>query len=226
MGARKSKRSLSVQKDRFRYGLSRSIETRTVLPVVAVVCDDTKTACSYFKILKREVAQRVTVNVIGARRTGATAKITVDLAIDERKKLRAAQTGGSMEAGDSVWALVDLEAEPSRVSSAYSEQKRGRELGVQVLLSNPCFEVWTLAHLTDTGETFADCQAVLQRVKSEWKRQFGVEFGDKSTASYEKLTPFRNEAVRRAKSRVENRAKEQSWTEVYQVVEEILRLTV
>jgi hypothetical protein len=60
-------------------------------------------------------------------------------------------------------------------------------------------------------------------VKAEWKRMFGVDFGDKKAqADYSKLMALRGEAIRNAKKRDPNR--DGSWTEVHRVAEEIERL--
>ena len=77
-------------------------------------------------------------------------------------------------------------------------QKNAAGKKYRVLLSNPCYEVWTLAHLTDTGEHFNDCKAVVSRIRTEWKKAFGSEFGPKAQADYEKLMRYRDTAILRA----------------------------
>lgn len=198
-----------------RYGVSRRLDTRAPLPVVAIVCDDTKTAVAYFNELKREVKARVALRVERASRCGASAASLLGQAEAILESLEHRETG------DSAWVLLDMEAEEDRRTRAVQAKQQGK--GVVVLLSDPCFEVWTLAHLVDTGEAFTDCTTVLIRVKAEWKRKFGVDFGDKKAqADYSKLMPLRENAIRNAKKRDPKR--DASWTEVYRVVEEIDRL--
>lgn len=201
-----------------RYG-GRPSQTRPPLPVVMVVCDDTKTAVAYFNELQREVKAKVTVRVVPARRCGATPEEVLRTAHEiaktfvSREKVR----------GDSIWALLDTEAEEYKQKQAEQAKQQAGGSRVQVLLSKPCYEVWTLAHLIDTGETFNDCNAVGARIKAEWKKMFGIGFGNKkSQADYTKLMPLRAEAVKNARKRVLSR--DPSWTEVYKAVEAILSL--
>jgi hypothetical protein len=200
-----------------RYGASRPYQTRPTLPVVTVVCDDTKTSVAYFTELKREVKAKVTVNVVPAPRCGASPDDVIKHAVGVVESIDPTQ------ADDSTWILLDMEAERYKQDQAQQAKKQAAENKVTVLLSNPCFEVWTLAHLVDTGEAFNDCAAVVTRVKAEWKKKFGDGFGKKKgQADYAKLMTFRNEAVRNANKRNSNR--DGSWTEVFQVVEAIMSL--
>lgn len=203
---------------RTRYGASRPCETRPTLPVVTVICDDTTTAVAYFTELKREVKAKVTVKVEPAPHRGASADDVLNHGLDLAKALVPTQPG------DSAWVLLDMEAEGYKREQAQRAKKQGaKSKMVTVLLSDPCFEVWTLAHLADTGEPFNNCAAVVSRIKAEWKIAFGIEFGGKKgQADYSKLMPRRDQAVRNAKKR--SPARDGSWTEVCQVVEVIVTL--
>lgn len=199
-----------------RYGVARPVRIRATLPVVTVVCDDTKTAVAYFLELKRQVKAKVTVRVEPAPCSGASASDILDLATS----LAGALT--PIEAGDSTWVLLDMEAEKYRRDQAEQAQRQAGKR-VTVLLSDPCFEVWTLAHFVDTGEAFIDCAAVVRRIRTEWKKRFEASFGNKKgQADYAKLMPYLADAVRNAKKRSPSR--DGSWTEVFRVVEVIMSL--
>lgn len=92
---------------------------------------------------------------------------------------------------------------------------------MSVALSDPCYEVWTLLHLQDTGEMFVDCGAVLARIRQRWKTRFGQEFGKKAQADYSKILADRATAAERARRHHQNG--DQSWTEVYLLIDEIAR---
>lgn len=195
------------------YG-ERPFQTRRALPVVTVVCDDTKTAVAYFNELKRVVKKSVTVRVEPAPRCGASPNDVVKLAT------KFARTLAPKEKGDSVWALVDTEVEQHKQDQAQQAKRQAAGRQVEVLLSRPCYDVWTLAHFIDTGEAFNDCNAVLTRIKVEWKRIFKSEHGNKKgQADYAKLMPLRFKAVENAKKRAPE--KDMSWTDVYKAVEAI-----
>ena len=164
-GARHSKASKHGRSTQGRYG-QRSVRTRDVLPVKVIVCDDSRTAPKYFNELRREVRQSVALKIVPAKCT-ASADTVVDRAIQAKKALRDGKKKG--EAGDSVWALIDLEQEARTRSRAQDEARRAAQAGIHVALSDPCFEVWTLLHLEDTGEAFQSCNHVLQRLATAWE---------------------------------------------------------
>ena len=198
-----------------RRRFTRPAPTRKPLPVVVVVCDDSRTAVAYFTELKREVKHNVTVMVVKAPCHGAAADSVIALA-----KSQAAELDRDRDDADSntVWALIDLEREPERQDSA--AKAKANETEVQIALSKPCFEVWTLAHFVDTGAAFKDCKAVLAAVKSEWQKGLGSAFGkQKAQADYSKLMPLRAKAVERCKQHWQRN--DPSWTEVHRVVESI-----
>jgi hypothetical protein len=204
-----------------RFGLSRPRRIRPTLPIVVVVCDDARTAVAYFTELKREVKEKVTLQVVPAPCDGATPDDVVSLAIKWGTELSSEAHHDPEDAKELVWALIDLEVEAQRQAQAHQAKKKAQQAGVSVALSMPCFEVWTLAHLIDTGEHFMDCDAVLARIRKEWKKRFNADFGrQKAQADYSKLMEHRDEAVRRARMR--SAGTDQSWTEVYQVVEAVL----
>ena len=86
-------------------------------------------------------------------------------------------------------------------------------------LSDPCFEVWTLLHLEDTGAAFANCDQVIKRIESKWKTRFGQVFPRKARADYSKIIMLRREAARRARRHWQ--AQDPSRTQVYRIIEEV-----
>ena len=216
-GARKSKYSKEACNRRQRFGV-RSTRTRAPLPIVTIVCDDTATAPAYFIVLRREVKQRLTLKVFRAPCQGASPDMVVEEAI---RKTREFAQGGDRDDNDRdvVWALLDVESEPERQSQAQDAKTKAEQNGVKVALSVPCYEVWTLLHLQDTGEQFANCREVLARVRQQWKACFGQQLGPKAQADYSKIVPRRGEAAKRAEAHWNNG--DPSRTEVFGVIRDI-----
>jgi hypothetical protein len=216
--AKKSIKSRSVKIDRNRYGCSRPSRTRPTLPVIVVVCDDTRTAVAYFNVLKRLVKDRLTLTVVPKPRDLASADDVVECAM-----AKLAELGGDQSHDDadqqSVWALIDLEATPAQHAAANQAKTKGEKSGIKIALSKPCYELWTLLHLIDTGEAFNDCSAVIARLEKEWQKQFDQPFGRKAQADYSKIIDLRMKAMKAARKHHES--KDPSWTEVYRVIEEI-----
>jgi hypothetical protein len=191
-----------------RYGAHRHLANRQVLPVITVVCDDTKTAVAYFGILKHEVKTRRTVLVFPAPHCGADAGTVFAFA-----KAKRPQTS---EPNDKVFVIIDMDTNPN----IDALRNKGVSDQILVLASLPCYEIWTLAHLEDTGEAFQDCRAVLERIRQRWKERFGHEFGSKAQADYAKLMSLRSDALERCRQR--SLSNNQSWTEVWKAVEAII----
>jgi hypothetical protein len=204
------------------HGASRQYQTRPTLPIMVVVCDDAKTAVAYFTELKDELKAKVTVKVVPAPHDGASPDAVISLAIAHAERLLGNESHDAADEDESIWALIDLESEPLRQKQAHAAKKKAMKSRVGVALSQPCFEIWTLAHLIDSGEAFENCGAVVGRIRREWKRLFSGVFANKAQADYAKLMQYRKDAVQRCKKR--NAINDQSWSEVYKVVEAIERL--
>jgi hypothetical protein len=167
-------------------------------------------------VLKGLVRDYVTLTVVG-RSCKSSAKAVVDRAIREMSQLNS--EAEEREPGDSVWALIDLEDEGQRARRALAEQERAKRGHVKVALSKPCFEVWTLLHFEDTGESFLNCAQVIDRVKQRWKERFDESFDRKARADYSKIIDLRHEAARRARAHCEQC--DRSYTEAYKIIDEI-----
>ncbi len=216
-GAKHSKHSKHALSQQGRYG-SRIVGIRKTLPVIALVCDDTEAAPAYFELIKRKVKPFVTLRVVPAPCTGASPRDVVGCAIEVLDGLRECQGDDELDR-DSVWALVDLEHDQSRRNQAFEARKWAQTKGVKVALSDPCFEIWTLLHLEDTGTKFDDCGQVLERIKQLWLSQFQLAFGPKAQADYSKIIDLRLEALSRAKAH--RKREDPSWTEVHLIIEDI-----
>ena len=72
-----------------------------------------------------------------------------------------------------MWVLIDLEGDAARQRQAQDAKRRAEQKSVKVALSVPCYEVWTLLHLEDTGAPVRTTAAdVLAQVKRLWKNAF------------------------------------------------------
>ena len=190
---------------------------RPPLPIVAVVCDDTKTAVAYFSELKRLIKSEVTLQIEPKPSESGSPRSVIDAAKRIQSSLLQEQNSSDQT---SVWALLDAEADSDSLIAARQAKSDGEAVGIRVALSRPCFELWTLLHLADTGEMFTNCAAVLARLAAEWKRAFGQPFGPKSQATYSKIIDKRMDAVRRAKRHMHD----PSWTEIHKLIEEVERM--
>lgn len=210
--AGKRGRSSQARSRNQRYG-RREVGIRDPLPIVTIVCDDSRTAPAYFTALQRSLKQGVTMRVIPHP---YQPQMVLQRAREEVKRQ------SEEDSRDKVWALIDLEGEASQQQQARDAKKQGEECGVHVALSHPCFEVWTLLHLENTGRSFVDCEAVRRAIDKRWRATFSEPFErKKAQADYTKLISRMDTAVRRARKHHE--AGDPSWTEVYLVIEDIIQ---
>lgn len=220
--ARKSRVSRSRKADLDRYGW-RPTSTRPPLPVIVIVCDDACTAIRYFEHIKKIVKQLITIEMVAAPRHGATAAQVAATARTRAADLRRRDSRDRNVDRDAVWALIDLEGEPHLRDRAYQAKEHcHKHSTVRVALSNPCFELWTLLHLEDTGRRYANCQEVIKKIKSSWNAQMSSNFHGKTGANYAQLIARIPDAMRRADALC--KTKSASWTEVHMVLQSICEI--
>lgn len=195
-----------------RYGSKRK-PFRDPLPVVVIVCDDSTVAPAYFNELKKVVKQKLTVQVD---------KASCSESSPEQVVLKAEQHLGALDDPNdrqSVWVLFDREGSDKQQDAADRITKNAVDVGIKVAVSHPCYDLWTLLHFEDTGSYFENCKKVVDRLIVQYNNRFETKVDRKTEIAYEKLIDDRLEASARAKRHHE--AGDQSWTEVYKVIEEI-----
>lgn len=104
-------------------------------------------------------------------------------------------------------------------------QKRG----VQICLSNPCFEVWFLARFERSARSYEGFKGVKLALNKYWKEPFGHVYDKTDEAIYRRIHKQTETAICNAKwAREKHHGKKartadcNSSTEVYVLVEELL----
>lgn len=127
--------------------LHRRAGKRATRSSILIVCEGSKTEPKYFErvLAKWKLA---TVEVLPARGSAPTT-IVADAAW--RKKARRVEASHSnvVVEYDEVWCVFDVDAHP-RIKTAI---KTADENGINVALTNPCFEFWLLLHFVRFGTT-------------------------------------------------------------------------
>lgn len=106
---------------------------RAQLPRILIVCEGIVTEKRYFEYLGR--AERISVQL--TVQAGGTPKALVEKAVE----LKSADDG----LFDEVWCVFDIDEHPL-VPDA---KQQARDNGIQLAISNPCFELWALLHFQD-----------------------------------------------------------------------------
>ena len=209
-------------KPSWRTSLARSAGSRDPLPVIVIASDDARTAPAYFEAFARHLKGIATLSIVKAPCYGGTPIETLQRASERLRRLNPPSEEKNENDTTLAFALVDTEKRPDVEDQVKAAKERSTDTGVQIITSVPCYELWTLLHFRDTGELFANCDAVRTQIKREWKKKFDKEFGDKKAqADYDKLIPLRDDAVRNAKKHCCMSPPDPSFTEVYKVIEAI-----
>jgi len=152
--------------DRGRGGAGRVLrraKTRPVKRTVLIVGEGQETEPNYFRELRREsvVSERFTVTV--KKGHGRSPEAVTEEAV--KYKLQAENRG---EDYDEVWCVLDVEGLGSRESLdraiIMAEQN-----SIKLCLSNPCFEVWLLAHFVRESRAHNGCDSVIRRLNRHWR---------------------------------------------------------
>lgn len=155
-----------------------------------------KTETQYFKQLINQ-----TRRVIVARGND-----TDPIQIVEHLKEEMKDSDFNPDLGDLAFAFVDHDLKPEKDATiASAEVLLGNTEG-KLLVSNPCFEVWFLAHLRYTTRRFRSSQDVINELAKELG---GYEKGDPSI--YDKLKDKISDAVKNAK-RMEESCRKDGYT--------------
>jgi hypothetical protein len=163
------------------------VATRLPRKTLLVFCEGERTEPEYLNALKRERSVRdvAAVDIRLQRGIGGSAPMQlVSMAIEAKR--RAEEEEGEI---DEFWCVFDVESpmHHPRISQAVQEAQNN---GVNVAVSNPCFELWLILHLKDQASSLSTRDACRLRRKLD-----GAKSKEIDPALY---MPFRHKATNRA----------------------------
>lgn len=185
---------------RTRSSRSFNREGRNLLPrrCILIVCEGQKTEPNYFKGLRRKLRLRTAEVRICGRECGSAPISVVQFAKGERKKRRKeARRSSVLVEYDEVWCVMDVEKEGTNSTLVEAIQLAKKE-GLNVALSNPCFEFWILLHFEYTSRPYQDCREVVRHLKSCLKKK-KIAYRGKADDIFDELSPYIEDAIARAK---------------------------
>lgn len=122
--------------------LGRKSKQRETKQKIIIVSEGKNTEPEYFRNFRAEYKSTlVELEIIGA---AGDPKRIVEKAVDRKKDelRRAKKSRNSFENNFSVWAVFDRD-EHDYVEEA---KQQARDQGIEVIFSNPCFEIWPILH--------------------------------------------------------------------------------
>ncbi len=114
-------------------------------PLILIVCEGQNTEPQYFRGLSNDCRNpRVRIEV--AREHGVP-KTLVEAAKQHKQRSRAeaSRENDSNLLYDSIWCVFDVDEHP-HIPDA---EQMARDNGIELAISNPCFELWLLLHFRD-----------------------------------------------------------------------------
>ena len=167
-----------------RDGLRRRRPFRNPLPRVLIVCEGTRTEPGYFHDLRH--TERIPIELEIS--PGGVPKTLVERAVElkntAKKDAKSAQDENLLY--DEVWCVFDIDEHPA-VPDA---KQQARDNGIELAISNPCFELWILLHFRDQRAHID--RAVVQRDCAKYLPDY------EKAVPFVKLHPNYEEAVKRA----------------------------
>jgi hypothetical protein len=133
--------------------------------VFVVATDDTYAPLQYFEQLP---LPRVKVIVLP---TPVNSGLSAPEHVVERLKnaFRSVSQKNQVQIGDEFWVLLDTDhhVRDTNLRGTLEALRTGRQVGFEIAISNPCFELWLLLHHADVapGTIFSKCIEVEQVVR-------------------------------------------------------------
>jgi hypothetical protein len=118
-------------------------------PLVLVVCGAKCTEPQYFRSL-RDSLQSCAVDIVLTRQAKAPSQVV---------EHAASYADRSTKDFDEIWCVVDVDE--FDIESTVQEARRA---GIELAVSNPCFELWLLLHVEDCRSQAPKCATALKRL--------------------------------------------------------------
>ncbi|MDA8025808.1 MAG: RloB family protein [Actinomycetota bacterium] len=168
--------------------LKRKVGTRRLKKVFRLYCEGRRTEPEYFEALKRQdwVRRDNYLEIRIANFHGAP-KNLVDRAIEDKVKFKVIEDGED----DEYWCVFDAESPIQDRKVLISVQRSADQGGVNLAISNPCFEIWLLLHLEECRKALSTEEACRLRRARDGSSDKGIDPG--------KYVEFIEQACERAK---------------------------
>ncbi len=197
----------------------RAASRRSPKTTILIVGEGQKTEPNYFRELRREdnVADKFAVKV--KKGHGVSPERVVEEAIGHKQQAERRE-----EDYDQVWCVLDVEGPAHRVALGRAVALAAQP-GITLCLSNPCFEVWLLAHFERKARAYNDCDHVIAQLNKWWQKHCRQDYRKNDDRVYHRVSDLTQTAVDNAKCvretyhrGVDNTADCNSSTEVYRLV--------
>lgn len=135
----------------------RGQKRRKIKPVILIITEGSQTEPRYFQHFRTRQTN-IDIRVVGSRTSSGETDYSnlVHKAIQIQNKNQI-----SVSEGDAVWIVADGDVNyhnPDPVNTKDSQLRKARKIadtkGIQLAISNPCFELWYLLHFQKRLEQY------------------------------------------------------------------------
>ncbi|HKI17905.1 MAG TPA: RloB family protein [Isosphaeraceae bacterium] len=156
---KKPRKPLSPKVVALNQQLERRRGVRQLAKRFLIVCEDGKSAPSYFEALKKHFNLSATsVKVAGSDGNSQPIQV-VQRAVE--LKTSAASTDSGTEPFAQVWCVIDGDY-GEKIKNA---RAKATARGVKLAISTKCFEYWVLLHFEESDTASIDCDALVSSLK-------------------------------------------------------------
>ena len=197
----------------------RSPMLRPVKTTILIVGEGQQTEPNYFRKLKLEDNVTAKFSLTVKKGHGRSPEGVIEEALKYKR-----QAENRVEYYDEVWCVLDVEG-PDKRESLENAMVVAQQNDITLCLSNPCFEVWLLAHFLRQSRAYNDCDSVIVQLNSHWQGLCGQNYRKNDEQIYSRVSSLTITAIENAKLVREidhrdiiNTADANSSTEVYKLV--------
>ena len=104
----------------------------------------------------------------------------------------------SAEDGDMAFCLIDHDCNQTKDEQIQKALEIARKRGFDVIVSNPCFEVWFICHYTSTPRNYSSSKEVLKELE-----EYLPDYEKSDTDIYDRTEPNLQSAINNAKHLVQ-----------------------
>ncbi len=204
-------------KERLIKPKKRGVKTRTRKPVILIATEgNNKTESVYFSNFKSMIG--CTIKFCKGNDTDPVSMIEVLGKEIKRESIT--------EKNDRAFCVFDTDTDTSKNAKIIESKQRIRNSNISIITSNPCFEIWFLNHFVYSTKLYNSNDEVINELKKY------ITNYDKTKDVYKAICGGTNIAIENAKKQEKHHLELghtsqtiecNPSTEVYNVVEEILR---
>jgi hypothetical protein len=159
---------LQMGRNKYHRQFDRRVGKRKPKQSVLIVCEGDKTEPNYFKRLGEKLGilgrNSVEVEIDIEPSNHASAPRSVVTKANDLKKQRAESESQIVREYDKVYCVIDVEI-PQHATLKEAIEMARQAGGIDVILSNPCFEYWLRLHYGHTGSSYNCNNAVWKDLK-------------------------------------------------------------